>query len=96
MAAVELERVKAAVDIGVTKMVNEPNTHVEARKRNRQATNSTISSCDMAESCRDAASGTERSSVSSLVSSSVEKEMLLRAGVVYAKGTRRRKSCTRE
>ena len=47
MAAVELERAKAAVDIGVTKMVNEPNTHVEARKRNRQATNSTISSCDM-------------------------------------------------
>jgi hypothetical protein len=27
-AIVELERVKAAVDIGVTKMVNELNTHV--------------------------------------------------------------------
>jgi hypothetical protein len=78
-AVVELERVKAAVDIGVTKMVNEPNTHVEARKRNIQATNSTTSSCDQAEACRDAASGTEQSSVSSSAASSVEKKMLLRA-----------------
>jgi hypothetical protein len=56
MAVVKLERAKAAVDIGVTKMVNELNTHVEARKRNRQATNSMTSSCDKAESCGDAAS----------------------------------------
>jgi hypothetical protein len=76
---VELVGVKAAVDIGVTKMVNEPNTHVEARKRHRQATNSTTSSCDKAEACGDAASGTEQSSVSSSAASSVEKEMLLRA-----------------
>jgi hypothetical protein len=87
---VELERVKAAVDIGVTKMVNEPNTHVQPRKRNRQATNSTTSSCDESEACGGAASVTELGSVSLSIASSVEKEMRLLARM------RRRKSWTRE